>query len=66
MVEATKKRNKLLIVSIDQIHASSLLMEDNYTCTQELLLLKPLKYFKTQGKDIKQNQENMEKVIQLG
>jgi hypothetical protein len=66
MVEATKKRNKLLIVSIDQIHASSLLMEDNYTCTQELLLLKPLNYFKTQGEDIKQNQENMEKVIQLG
>jgi hypothetical protein len=63
MVEATKKGNKLLIDSIDHIYASSLLMEGNYTCMQELLLWKPLKYFKAQSKDIKQNQENMVKVI---
>lgn len=63
MVEVTKKGNKLFIDSIDHIYGSSLLMEDNYTHTQELLLLKPLKYFKAQGKDIKQNQENMAKVI---
>jgi hypothetical protein len=63
MVEVTKKGNNLLVDSIDHIHASSLLMEDNYTRKQELLFLKPLKYFKAQGKDIKQNQENMAKVI---
>jgi hypothetical protein len=37
MVEMTKKGNNLLVDSIDHIHASSLLMEDNYTRTQELL-----------------------------
>jgi hypothetical protein len=38
MVEVTKKGNKLLVDSIDHIHASSSLMKDNYTHTQELLL----------------------------
>jgi hypothetical protein len=37
MVEVTKKGNNLLVDSIDHIHASSLLMEDNYTRKQELL-----------------------------
>jgi len=47
-----QKGSQMLVDSIDQIHETSLILEDKNAKTQETLIYKQLDYFKSKYKEI--------------
>jgi hypothetical protein len=63
MARAIRKEVKLFIESFDHIHTNNILMEENWTLTQETMLEKNNEYFKERDSNINQNKINMVKAI---